>query len=412
MDRLFRKHEERDETLKKLIRELHEGECPEKIKERFRELISGTSPVEIAQIEEKLIKEGMPPEDLRRMCELHLALFKEALEHEGALAPEGHPVRILMEEHKLLLGFADELTKTVQSAKGGSSPDVEAKVLPQLRHIAEHLQDSESHYLREENVLFPYLEKHGITEPPKIMWMEHDRIRELKKRICGMVEETEAAGFQKSASGLEEAAMALAETLAGHFTKESKILFPAALEVLDEDEWRDARKQFDGIGYCCFTPKAAIETIEEEEEEEMTATPAVEPEADGKIALDTGALSKEQLEAILNSLPVDISFVDREDAVRYFNDPGERIFVRTKAVLGRRVQQCHPQKSLHVVQQILDDFKSGKRDVAEFWISLKGRLVHIRYFPVRNRDGEYLGTLEVTQDITDIRKLEGEKRLL
>jgi len=109
---------------------------------------------------------------------------------------------------------------------------------------------------------------------------------------------------------------------------------------------------------------------------------------------------------------VDISFVDKDDSVRYFNDPGERIFVRTKAVLGRKVQDCHPRKSLHVVQKILDDFRSGKRNVAEFWINLKGRFVHIRYFPVRGKDGKYLGTLEVTQDVTDIRKLKGEKRLL
>ena len=127
---------------------------------------------------------------------------------------------------------------------------------------------------------------------------------------------------------------------------------------------------------------------------------------------ETGTLSKDEIEATLNTLPVDITFVDKEDTVRYFNKSEKRIFVRTKAVIGRKVQQCHPQKSIHIVNKILDSFKGGKKDVAEFWIQKENRLVHIRYFPVRNRDGKYLGTIELTQDITDLKKIEGEKRLL
>ncbi len=130
------------------------------------------------------------------------------------------------------------------------------------------------------------------------------------------------------------------------------------------------------------------------------------------IDLDTGELNQREIKAIMNTLPIDVTFVDKDDTVRYFNRPEERIFPRTKSVIGRRVQMCHPQKSLHVVNRILQDFREGKRDVAEFWINVKGRLIYIRYFAVRDRNGEYLGTLEVTQDITEIKKIEGEKRLL
>jgi PAS domain S-box-containing protein len=126
----------------------------------------------------------------------------------------------------------------------------------------------------------------------------------------------------------------------------------------------------------------------------------------------TGSLSKEEVGAVLDSLPVDISFVDREDRVKYFNKAEKRIFARTKAVIGRKVQLCHPQKSVHVVNKILEAFKTGKKDVAEFWINMNNRLIHIRYFAVKDKDGEYLGTMEVTQDITDIKKIEGQKRLL
>jgi len=130
------------------------------------------------------------------------------------------------------------------------------------------------------------------------------------------------------------------------------------------------------------------------------------------LRFETGTLSKDEIEDILNTLPIDITFVDKEDEVKYFNKSKERVFVRTNAVIGRKVQQCHPQKSIHIVNKILDSFRSGKKDVAEFWIKKDNRIVHIRYFSVRNRDGKYLGTMEVTQDITDMRKIEGEKRLL
>jgi hypothetical protein len=130
------------------------------------------------------------------------------------------------------------------------------------------------------------------------------------------------------------------------------------------------------------------------------------------LQFETGTLSKDEVEAVLDTLPVDVTFVDGEDCVRYFNKAGKRIFVRTRAVIGKKVQQCHPQKSVHVVNKILDSFKAGKKDVAEFWIQRDDRLVHIRYFAVRDKAGRYLGTMEVTQDITDIKKIEGEKRLL
>jgi PAS domain S-box-containing protein len=123
-------------------------------------------------------------------------------------------------------------------------------------------------------------------------------------------------------------------------------------------------------------------------------------------------LKAEVLEAMLDSMPIEISFVDKNDEVRYFNKNGDRIFPRPRSIVGKKVQQCHPKKSLHKVLQILEAFKTGKKDAAEFWINLKGRQIYIRYFPVRDKDGKYLGTLEVSQDITDIKKIEGEKRLL
>ena len=164
------------ELLKELIRRLHEGAKVEDIKEEFKNIVKDASPTLISQAEEELIREGMPREEIRRLCDLHIAVFKESLEREKALAPSGHPIHTLMEEHKIMLKFAVELRSLSQRIEGTSGFERSPKEKEQLNHIIKHLKDSESHYLREENVLFPYLEKHGITQPPAIMWTEHDKI--------------------------------------------------------------------------------------------------------------------------------------------------------------------------------------------------------------------------------------------
>lgn len=397
--------QDRKETLKRLLKNLHEGADPEKIKEEFKKTLGHVPPTEIARVEEELVKEGLPREEIQRFCDIHLAVLKESLERRETLAPPGHPIHILMEEHKLLLDFADKLKAIAREMKGAKDVSSASEQMKELDHIVQHLKDSESHYVREENVLFPSLEKHGIKEPPAVMWMEHDRIREIKKNIYRLVDGHKNMVFVDFARGLEEVSLSLADTLSSHFFKENNILFPTAMQVIGENEWPDIRRQFDELGYCCFTPEPVRIAFGE-------AVPAAKTAVEGAISFETGTLSAEEMEAIFDTLPVDVTFVDRDDTVRYFSQTKDRIFPRAKAVIGRKVQQCHPQKSVHVVNQILDDFRAKRRDSAQFWINLKGRLIYIRYFAVCNKNGEYLGCLEVTQDITEIKKIEGEKRLL
>jgi PAS domain S-box-containing protein len=207
---------------------------------------------------------------------------------------------------------------------------------------------------------------------------------------------------------LTESAENIITVLGSHLFKENNILFPTALRVVTDEEWKQARKEFDAVGYPRFTPRQLIALPKAAEPEKPAPEALVVLE--GILNFETGALPQDGIEALLRTLPVDITFVDAEDTVRYFNK--SEIFLRTKAVIGRKVQKCHPQQSVHVVNRILDSFKSGKKDVAEFWINMKGRMIYIRYFAVRNKDGKYLGTMEVTQDVTDIKQLQGEKRLL
>ena len=381
---------QRKEALKEILRRLHAGEPPEALVKEFKEKIGNVAPVEIAQVEQELVREGIPREEIRRLCEVHLALFRESLEEEEPLAPPWHPIHVLMAEHRHMTEAGRRLLEVAK--KLDSSPETKGE----FREVFEELLETESHYLREENVLFPYLEKHGITEPPQVMWMEHDQIRAIKKAIKSALERGDKAQLVELSQGLLEAMMS-------HFYKENKVLFPTALDVIGSDEWPAVRKEFDEIGYCCITPPPMPK------EGETEAGLGVR---EGEIELPTGRLTVEELVGILNTIPVDITFVDRNDTVRYFNESKDRIFVRTKAVLGRKVQNCHPQKSVHIVERILDDFKNKRRDVAEFWINFAGKFVYIRYFPVWSPEGEYLGVIEVTQDVTRIKELEGEKRLL
>ena len=399
------KPKDKKELIKQMLKELKECGDTEDVKERFKEVLRTATADEIARAEEELVREGLPREELHSMCDVHLEVFKESIEGEKRMAPEGHPVRILMEEHDGMLRISEELKTVAKGLLLAADPKVEESWEARLDRAIEHLKGSESHYLREENVLFPYLERHGVSEPPKIMWMEHDQIRELKKDLYALHAGYEGEGdLSAFAQHLAKKGQELTELLSSHFYKENNILFPMALKFLSDVEWAEVRAEFDEIGYTPFTPKLAPARA--------AAQQAAGAAGVGMVQLPSGPLSLVELAAILDTLPVDISFVDAEGHVRYFNETPERIFTRTRAVIGRTVEGCHPQKSLHAVDRILEDFRAGRRERAEFWINLKGRLVLIRYFPVRGRDGAYLGCLEVTQDITDIKRVEGQKRLL
>jgi len=276
--------------------------------------------------------------------------------------------------------------------------------LSKIGELLTYLKEYDRHKVREENTLFPYLEKHGVTQPPAIMWAEHDEQRKEIKEASKTVEDKEIPGIGEIKGKFLPHLKNLTALIPDHFYKEENILFPMALELIGDAEWLEIKASMDDLGYCSFTPEDAIG--------ERAALTKDTKEEGGEMIFEIGTMTKDELEALLNTLPVDITFVDKKDTVRYFSQNKERIFPRAKAVIGRKVQQCHPQKSVHVVNQILDDFRNGRRDMADFWIQLKERLILIRYFAVRSKDNHYLGCLEVTQDITDLKKIEGEKRLL
>lgn len=389
----------RQELLKDIIRDLHKGVEMSVLKHRFHELIKDIDPSEIAKMEQRLMAEGMPESEVKRLCDVHVEVFKESLSAQAApVVPPGHPLHTYMLENRAAEGILHELDHVL--AKLGDAPDKAAftPLQPSLVKIVERLADIDLHYLRKENQLFPVLEVHGITGPSQVMWALHDDIRVAVKSAKAGVRDALVPDVVNTLRYL-------AKALRDMVYKEEHILFPMAKDLLTDAEWRKVRQGEEEIGYAWITP-------EEGWSGGAGQAPQQEAAAAGRISLDTGAMTVEQVNMMLKHMPVDISFVDENDEVRYYSATKDRIFPRSPGVIGRKVQNCHPPKSFGMVQKILDEFRAGRRDKADFWIQMKGRFLLIQYFAVRDDTGAYKGTLEVSQDVTDIRKLEGQKRLL
>jgi len=396
--------EEVSERLQKILdifRALYNGENVDQVKVRFDQEI-GTVTVEevsqISQMQRDILEAGDYSEsETKRLSDAHMSILKGNIEEPPN--PEdvpGHPVHTFKLENKAL----DELIQTRLKQHVGQfiEEDSEEQVY-KLLEDCNLLFDIDKHYMRKEHLIFPYLEKYGIYGPSTNMWrmddMIRDGIKELKRKLTD---------YKGDRQAVLERVKYVIDEIYGMIYREETILFPMAMSQFTEEEWVKIAAESDEIGFCLTAP-----TIEWKPERKDLDAKVL---SDGFVKFETGVLSLKQLELILNHLPVDITFIDHEDVVRYFSQGKERIFARTKAVIGRTVQNCHPPKSVHMVEDLLDDFKSGKKDVEEFWIKFRDRYVLIRYFAVRDENNQYLGTLEFTQDIGPIQAIEGEKRIL
>jgi len=244
--------------LKELIKALHAGARPDEVKEEFKEVLEGIGSLEISRVEEELIEEGMPAEEIRRLCDVHLAVFRESLEKPRSEVPLGHPIYILLKEHELVTGFVKEITPLLPRVEQAQDFEAIKNELSRVGGILRHLQEYEKHKVREENSLFPYLEKHGVTRPPAIMWTEHEEQRKEIKEASQTLENKEVLGFKEFQEKLLPQLRNLAHLILDHFYKEENILFPAALKLIDEPEWREIKASMDSLGYCYFTPEEAI----------------------------------------------------------------------------------------------------------------------------------------------------------
>jgi len=406
MSEMINNREYRQKVLKEIIRELHNGKAVDDVKAKFKELIKGISAAEISEMEAALIAEGMPVEEIQRLCDVHAKVFEGSIEeiHRSQKPEEipGHPVHTFIKENKAV----SELMKDIQKDIDAYKSDASKKNARKISKGFEMLQEIDKHYLRKENLLFPYLEKYGITAPPKVMWGVDDEIRQELKEVIEIIK---SDSFEKDRL-IEKAESALNRVKEMIF-KEENILFPMAVDTLSEDEWLKIQQESKEFGFTLIKPKDKWKPARVDIEGKILDQ-GEEPSNYGYIEFDAGFMSPEEINAILNTVPFDMTFVDKDGAVKYFTMGKDRIFPRPRTVIGRQVKNCHPPASVHVVEKILEDFRSGKKDHEDFWINMGPRYVLIRYYAVRNSKGEYLGTLEVTQDIKPIQKITGEKRLV
>jgi DUF438 domain-containing protein len=400
MSELIDNRAQRIRTLKEIIRDLHRGADPDEVRGSLRSLVRETTSSEIAAMEQELIAGGMPVEEVQSMCDLHSQVLREVLVEPVQLAPvPGHALDTFQRENQALAGVVAEMRDLAVGLE--TAPD-----LVRWREVLGRLMDVEKHYQRKENLLFSCLERHGITGPSKVMWGKDDEVRELLDALAESLS-VETMTIDEASLVAEAVVAPALAAIEEMIAKEEKILFPMSRETLTDDEWGEIWQDSPRFGFCLVEPRDGYRPPRAKEPAQTVDLPS-----GAAVVFPTGALDFGQLQGIFGVLPVDLTFVDADDRVRFFSEGPDRVFERSKAILGRKVQHCHPPKSVHIVEEIVSSFRAGEKDVAEFWIQLHGRFVHIRYFAVRGEDGAYLGTLEVTQDLTRLRELQGDRRLL
>ena len=310
---------------------------------------------------------------------------------------EGHPVKVYYEESDLIHTLLSELEKV----------DI-TKDFQKYFNIFNQLSTIEKRFARKENQLFPYLEKHGWEGPSQGMWSFHDNLRDQIRLLNGY-------NSEKNTGKIIENIPYLLDGLRRLMDIEDNRLFPNAMELLSEEDWKEFYIGDEEIGWMLAnkpTPYPAVEEAAYVHPSMDTKSRKLTFSLENTFHYDEGYMTPEQVNLLLRFLPIDITYVDENDKVVFYNRGDDRVFPRSKGIIGREVKFCHPPKSVHMVIKIVEEFKAGNRDVAEFWFNFKGKMIHVRYFAIRDKDKNYKGVIEMSQDITDIQKLTGEQRLL
>ena len=399
----------RQEVLKRIIKDLHNGVPVSKLQKTFARLVKDTSPEEIADMENALIDEGFPPEEIQRLCDVHVQVFEKSLARVGKPSKiPGHPIHTYIEENREAVRQLKKLGHLIKLLrKGKKQPGLQGELETEWRRFKE----IEKHYQRKENQLFPTLEAVQFTGPAQVMWGKHDEIRHLIKVFDQYLKAADWNSCFKTFKDLESSIKKM-------IFLEEKILYPTSVRKLSELDWAKMKQGESAIGYAWVTPAGVYDAkitkmLGKNPSDTTRRTNKKEASVmENQLSLSQGQLTIEQINLMLKNLPVDITYVDENDTVRYYSDTKERIFPRSPAIVGRKVQNCHPSKSVHVVNDIIQSFKEKKKEVAEFWIQKDGLFIHIRYFPIYDESGSYRGVIEVSQEVSSIRSLEGERRIL
>jgi len=408
MSELINNARYRKDRLKELILKLHDGDSPEQIRQELIATLKSIPYGEVVEVEQELISEGLPETEVLKLCDIHGGVLEGNVDLSGAKdIPVGHPVDVFIQENKAINKAVDKAMDLLESI-----PKVPEENFNNFKMVLQacfnDLMDIDKHYQRKEYLVFPYLEKNEITGPPSVMWGKHDEIRDQLKGCIALIREEELSK-QDLSDALELIYFPVLRTISDMVKKEEEILFPMSMDLLSVDDWWNIHKQTLEFGFTLYDPEVEWKPeglLDEDSDEKMAGN------IEGAVMLPSGSFNVDELMAILNTLPVDMTFVDRNDKVKYFSQGQHRIFPRSRSIINRDVRMCHPPGSVDIVEKIIEDFRSGKESHAPFWIQMNEKFILIEYYALRDNKGDYLGTLEVSQDLSNARELKGERRIL
>lgn len=410
------------ELVKELLKRIHQGADPEQLKKEFASALVQITPAEIVLIEQQLVREGVPVQEILELCDFHVALFRNFLasrELEGV--PEGHPLDLLLKENELLLKWSEQLSLLARIIESSRDEELEG-YFNQLKAVLQLMRSIRIHYRKVQMLIFPYLERRGITAVPRVLWAREDsvvfKLRELLKKAGGKLSPGDIRALAREAA---EIAREVSELV----FRENKILYPAAWSLFSEGEWAAIAEEAESIGYLVKAEKKWVPRAEPvlPYQVEPSITPEqweklppefrtigmqkLEPDTyklvrSGDLDLGTGFLFLEEIKGIFKALPVEITFADAEDRVRFFTEGYARAFVRTKTILGRRLLFCHPPRLEGFVKRNVEALKRGEFNYREFWTRVGDRIVRVFVAAVRDSEGRYIGTLEVVEDLTEV----------
>ena len=427
--------EDRIHILRDILLDLHHGASPESVQERFNANFAGVSAIEISLMEHELMNSdtGITFEDVMELCDVHANLFKDAVDGVDLAESDhpGHPVRVFKDENLALRAALIRVRRLLDSYAECDEPNSQEEISKGLKRQLDLLGQFDRHYQRKEELFFPIMEAYGHDAPPKVMWGVDDQIRDLFEGVRKAAVQLPQIDIQE----VKEAFEAFAHEFESMIFKEESILLMILLETFTQDDWLRIAAESPVYGYAIIRPsekwqpqrerfETASPTQPAEQNQQIIDTPQgrftiqfTPNEAGEQVNRTTaqpfgnGYLSVEEANLILNHLPLEITFVNKEDIFQYYNDstPAEEmIFKRTPSQVGRHVELCHPPKLLPRVKKIFAALRSGKKDKFEMWFKseTRGQFVHVTYAAVRDAQGEFQGVLEYVQDIAPFRAID------
>ncbi|MGT2924271.1 DUF438 domain-containing protein [Streptococcus caviae] len=447
--------DERIDILKNILLDLHHGASAESVQEQFNQHFKGVSAIEISMMEHELMNSdtGITFEDVMSLCNVHANLFKGAISDVDLpdSEQEGHPVKVFKDENLALRAALMRIRRIIDNYAKPENAAFRQEILKGLRHQFALLGQFHNHYARKEKLFFPIMERYGHDAPPKVMWGVDDTIRDLFKEAQSALNRLPEGSAEELAEKFERFAAEFEEMI----FKEEAILLMILLESFTQDDWLQIASESDAYGYAIikplekwvphretFGPSAgaaasddkladALNPISAGSSAEMTNTKVIDtpdgqftitftPKEKKEVADRTvqqpfgnGYLSVEEANLILNHLPLEITFVNKDDIFQYYNDsvPAEEmVFKRTPSQVGRNVDLCHPPKVLDKVKKIFELLRSGQRDKVDMWFQSErlGKFVYVTYAAVRDKQGSFQGVLEYVQDIKPFFELDSD----